>query len=171
MNRRWLILLVVAFFLIVVLGAVTVTPRSDRWFAEHFQKHRHEMEKLVTLLQTSQLISVQRLSDSKEVLLQRNGEVVTEVTSLSPNGSILLGLFDSIGCDYVSQVEGETTILLPRHGWEDLYPGGYKVFVFRQSAPQRLVESLDEHRRRNRGQYRFYRPLEGGWFLKYEEAH
>jgi hypothetical protein len=172
MSKRLLIWAGAFVLLLVGLGALYITPRSDEWYERQFGKRRHEMEMLVAILQTNQIAAVLRRSDNRSVLIKVSGDVgFAEASKSSPHGETLSRLFDAIGCDYASRDDNETIILLPRHGWADLYPGGYKAYAFRESPPLVLVKSIDEHRRRNRGQYGFYRQIEGGWFLKYEEAH
>lgn len=174
MNRRVIIPCGIALLLLaLLLGAIFVTsPRSDEFFAKRFQIHKGKLEELVTLLKTNQINFVQRHSEDRDVLLETRGNAPSaEVSSHSTYGANLRRLFDTIGCEYASWAADEITVCLPRNGIEDLYPGGHKAFVFRATQPATLVESLDEHRRNNRGQYDFYRSLEGGWYIKYKEAH
>jgi hypothetical protein len=117
MNKLWLILSAVVFLAVIALSVILASSRSDQWYVQQFQKHRHELEELATLLQTNQIKSVMRRSDHQGLLLRTSaGGGLEAVSKSAPYGGTLRRLFDVIGCDYASRAEIETTILLPRLG-------------------------------------------------------
>lgn len=174
MNRHLQIPRGIALLLLtLLLGAMfVVSPPSDEIFAKRFHAQKGKLRELATVIEANQITFVQRHSEDRSVLWETRGNAPSaEMSSKSTYGTNLRRLFDTIGCEYASWAEDEITVCLPRNGIEDLYPSGYKAFVFRATQPATLVESLDEHRRKNRGQYDFYRSLESGWYIKYKEAH
>jgi hypothetical protein len=166
MYKKLLILCGVA---LLCMCGLWIAPRSDEWFIKKFQRHKHDFEDLATLLEAYQMDFVSRRSGGLGEI--RRGGQFTEVSRHAGYATNLHRLFSTIGCEYASRGQDEIIVCLPRNGFEHFFPGGYKVFAFRASPPVSLVESVDEHRRKHRGQYDFYQSLGEGWYLKYQEEH
>jgi hypothetical protein len=153
--------------------SLKIQPHSDKSLALQFAERRIEMERLRLILASEPSIrTVQRHAEFKNTLLVTDSAGRTNSASkLGDLGHELHRLFNVIGCDYASQDSSEVIIAFPRNGIEDLYPGGVMVYAFCSNEPAFLVDSIDIYRRKARGKYGYYQPLEESWYIKYEEAH
>lgn len=167
------VLLVLAVGVMLVSIALAIRPISDEALSAQFEKHRNEWERLMSVFQHyPEIAMVQRHAESGRLLT--GTDKAGSTVSMSDMGSSvgeLLQLFELLRCDYISRSDSEITVALRRNGIEDLYPGGYKVIAICSNQPAFIVSSIDDFRRENRGKYRFYKHLDGPWYIKYEQAH
>jgi hypothetical protein len=176
MIKRWPITIVALLFVGCVLAvavSIMCRPTSDDWIIDYFERHRTELDQLVSIVAADQtLLFIQRHSQSNTVILVTEAAGHLRITREMGQDDVLLQrLFDAIGCDFVSKHNSEIIIAPRRSGIEDLYPGGYKVIVFRSTQPDLVVDSLDDFRRQNPGRYGVYRSLVDAWYIKYKAAH
>jgi hypothetical protein len=178
MNRRQLISLAALGLLmagacLVVLRTVYGGVPTDEEACRLFQRQEHALNELIRRFQAdTNLVAIKRHSQRSKVLRSMSADGRSKDVKLDgKTESVYYRLFRQVNCEQIVRGQDETMVELRGTGFEWLYPGGKKVYVFRCSAPGLLVTSIDDYRSTNRGRYDAYLLLTNSWFLKYVEMN
>jgi hypothetical protein len=130
------------------------SPQKDDELLSQFTQHRVALEALVRMASDDHLESLWRtqVSERSDLRAREYG-----------------ALFDKTGIDGIMRLkrkgESEQTILFVK---SPLFSDERKDFVFSESPPAPLLQSLDMNRNNVKPYASYYRHIDGNWYLQFQ---